>query len=148
MGICAHSVAAAEDNHDLQAYVNWFSKAKKVPNVTKLATTEILAGCGRKGSVPPRKRKKLQPPESKIPFTIVAGLSTHESHTRDAAEISQSMSEERPGEQSQYGTVNVTIGSGSVTSQSSSAVAQSMVMTGGQLNIHPVHPPPSGGKVM
>ena len=33
MGICAHSVAAAEDNHDLQAYVRWFSNAKKAPNV-------------------------------------------------------------------------------------------------------------------
>ena len=90
------------------------------------------------------KKRSFNKLESRLPFTIIAGLSTHESHTRDAAEISQSMSEERPDEQSQCGTVNVTVGSGSVTSQSSSAVAQSMVMTGGQLNIHPVHLPPSG----
>ena len=36
------------------------NNSKKVPSVSKLATTDIPAGCGRKGSVPPRKKKKLQ----------------------------------------------------------------------------------------
>ena len=74
MGICAHSVAAAEDNHDLQAYVRWFSNAKKAPNISKLATTNMPAGRGRKGGVPPRKKRKVQPPESRVSFATIAGL--------------------------------------------------------------------------
>ena len=56
LGICAHSVAAAEDNKELQV---WFLKAKKIPNITKLATTEMPVGRGRKGSrAPPKKKTK------------------------------------------------------------------------------------------
>ena len=29
LGICAHSVATAEDNHELQLFIQWYSKAKK-----------------------------------------------------------------------------------------------------------------------
>ena len=28
LGICSHTVAAAEDNCDLQSFVTWFAKAK------------------------------------------------------------------------------------------------------------------------
>ena len=85
LGICAHSVAAAEDNHELLLFVRWFTKAKKVPNITKLATTEMPAGRGHKGSkAPPKKRPKVQP-ESRIPFSVVSGVqgkrSYHESRT-------------------------------------------------------------------
>ena len=64
LGICAHSVA----------YVTWFSKAKKTPNLTKLATTNMPAGRGRKGGVPPRKRRKIQSPKTRVSFATVAGF--------------------------------------------------------------------------
>ena len=57
LGICAHSVAAAEDNRALQGFVQWYLKAKKIPNLMKLATTNMPAGRGRKGAAPPRKRR-------------------------------------------------------------------------------------------
>ena len=80
LGICAHSVAAAEDNKELQLFVQWYLKAKKVPNLTKLATTEIPAGRGRKGSkAPPKKKPKVQP-DSRVPFSIVAGVQDKESN--------------------------------------------------------------------
>ena len=43
LGICAHSVAAAEDKHDLHAFVTWFAKAKKIPNLTHLTTSQDVA---------------------------------------------------------------------------------------------------------
>ena len=58
LGICSHSVAAAEDNGDLQEFVNSLSKSKRVPNITKLVTAKMPKGRGRKGCAPPRKRRK------------------------------------------------------------------------------------------
>ena len=60
LGICSHSVVAAEDNGDLQAFVEWVKRAKKVPNTTKLVITKMPKGRGRKGNIPPRKRKKKE----------------------------------------------------------------------------------------
>ena len=54
----AHAVVAADDNGDLQAFVKWIKHAKKVPNATKLVTTKMPKGRGRKGNAPPCKRKK------------------------------------------------------------------------------------------
>jgi hypothetical protein len=56
--------------------VEWYLKAKKIPNLTKLAATNMPAGRGRKGAVPPRKRrrKKFHPPEARVSFSTVAGL--------------------------------------------------------------------------
>ena len=34
LGVCSHSVAAAEDNNDLNAFVEWLRKTKKDPNLT------------------------------------------------------------------------------------------------------------------
>lgn len=58
LGICSHTVAAAEDNGDLQEFVISLSKSKRVPNITKLVTAKMPKGRGRKGCVPPRKRRK------------------------------------------------------------------------------------------
>ena len=74
LGICAHSVAAAEDNHQLQFFIRWFLNAKKVPNLTKLATAEMPAGRGCKGTkAPPKKKPKMQP-SSRVPFSLVARI--------------------------------------------------------------------------
>ena len=60
IGICSHTVAVAQMNNSLQQFIAWFAKAKKKPNFTKLATHDMPSGRGRKGSVPPRKRKKQE----------------------------------------------------------------------------------------
>ena len=60
LGICSHSVVAAEDNGDLQTFVEWVKRVKKVPNTTKLVTTKMPKGRGRKGTAPPCKRKKKE----------------------------------------------------------------------------------------
>ena len=81
LGICSHSVAAAEDNCDLQSFITWFAKAKKVPNIIQLVTSQMPAGRGRKGSVPPRKRRKTVPPESRKSFSdILPSSSQGEPH--------------------------------------------------------------------
>ena len=59
--VCSHTVAAAEDNNDLDAFIQWLKKAKKVPNMTELVTTSMPKGRGRKGCAPPRKRVKQVP---------------------------------------------------------------------------------------
>ena len=71
LNICAHVVAAAEDNQDLLMFVNWFIKAKKSVNITKLATTNMPAGRGRKGSIPPPKKKKKMGEKSRAIFSDV-----------------------------------------------------------------------------
>ena len=40
-GICSHIVAAAEDNGKLESLVNALQKKKRLPNVTKLATSAV-----------------------------------------------------------------------------------------------------------
>ena len=44
LGICSHSVVAAEDNGDLNSFVKWVKRAKKVPNATKLVVTKMPKG--------------------------------------------------------------------------------------------------------
>ena len=59
---------------DLQSFVTWFSKAKRVPNITQLATSQMPAGRGRKGGIPPRKRRKTVPAESRKSFSDILPL--------------------------------------------------------------------------
>ena len=47
LGICSHSVAAAQYNGELPKFVEWFRKAKKHPNLTELVTSQMPAGRGR-----------------------------------------------------------------------------------------------------
>ena len=69
--VCSHTVAAAEDNHDLDAFIHWLKKAKKVPNMTELVTTSMPKGRGRKGCAPPRKRAKKVPVDTHKTFSEV-----------------------------------------------------------------------------
>lgn len=59
-------MAVAQLNNSLQQFIAWFVKVKKTPNFTKLATHDMPAGRGRKGSVPPRKQKKQEPAANRI----------------------------------------------------------------------------------
>ena len=57
LGICSHSIAVAEINGKLAHFISFVQKKKKRPNLTNLTTTTMPRGRGRKGGVPPRKRK-------------------------------------------------------------------------------------------
>ena len=129
LAICAHSVAAAEHNHELLPFVRWFTKAKKVPNITKLATTEMPAGRGRKGSrAPPKKRPKMQP-ESRIPFSVQG----EHSQTKATSSTSQSISNSSRVENICQGTATVTMSIGSADIVDTPG---NLIMTTGQVNIH------------
>ena len=71
LGICSHAVVAADDNGDLQAFVEWIKHAKKVPNVTELVTTKMPKGRGRKGNASPCKRKKKEEIVTRKHFTEI-----------------------------------------------------------------------------
>ena len=75
LGICAHSVAASEKSGKLKQFIEWYKKSKKTPNLTKLATTKMPAGRGRKGSVAPPKKKKKVEAMGRVSFADVCGLS-------------------------------------------------------------------------
>lgn len=70
LGICSHVVATAEANNKLIEFSNYYRKAKKVPNFTQIAKANVPTGTGRKGSVPPRKRKKTDQVLSRMPLAI------------------------------------------------------------------------------
>ena len=58
LGICSHMVAVAEVNGMLSDFLDWFRRSKNVtPNLTKLLTSDMPQGRGRKGGKGPRKRK-------------------------------------------------------------------------------------------
>ena len=50
--ICAHSIAAAEDNGDLKSFLNCITCK---PNLTAIASTGMPSGSGRKGGKAKRK---------------------------------------------------------------------------------------------
>ena len=64
--LCSHTVAAAEYNHQLDQFISSYGNIKKVPNITKLATTSMPKGRGRKGSKAPSKRRPPVPIETRI----------------------------------------------------------------------------------
>ena len=59
-GICSHSIAVAEVNNDLHAFLDWYNKSAVEPNITSLAMTSLPAGRGRKGGIPRQKRRSAQ----------------------------------------------------------------------------------------
>lgn len=69
LGICSHAVATAQYNGQLQKFIEWFCQAKRCPNLTKLVTSQMPAGCGRKGGKPARRRKKKSDATSRVVFS-------------------------------------------------------------------------------
>ena len=59
-GICSHSIAVAEVNNDLQAFLDWYNNSAVEPNITSLAMIGLPVGRGRKGGIPRRKRRSAQ----------------------------------------------------------------------------------------
>ena len=66
LGICSHTVVVAHLNDQLSEFVTRFKKAKKKPNLMKLAVHGMPAGRGKKGSRPPRKRAKAESFEERV----------------------------------------------------------------------------------
>ena len=77
MGICLHTVAVAEVNKKLQQFLS-SRKKKKGVNYTKLLTTSMPKGRGRKGGVTPRVRKPSQPITTRVEM-ITSSDTTSES---------------------------------------------------------------------
>ena len=50
--MCANSVAVADKGGDLEQFIEWFKRAKKTPNLTKLVITKIPKGRGHKEAWP------------------------------------------------------------------------------------------------
>ena len=74
LGICSHSIAVAELNGTLPQFLAHFEKGNKKPNFTALALHDMPAGRGRKGCVPPRKKKRSQSAEQRVDH--LEGLTT------------------------------------------------------------------------
>ncbi len=93
LGICSHSIAVAEINGKLSEFVAFVQKKKKRPNITKLTTASMPKGRGRKGGVPPRKRKApVHGEPTRLPMS-----------TRSSGDIGQSMSSTSPPSQESAG---------------------------------------------
>ena len=71
MGICSHTVAVAEINNKLPQFLSNAKRSKGV-NVTKLLTTTMPRGRGRKGSVAPCARKPSQSVATRIEMSATA----------------------------------------------------------------------------
>ena len=61
LGLCSHTVAVAECNSVLSDFLTHFQKANKKPSFTALSLHGVPGGCGKKGGIAPRKRKKQGP---------------------------------------------------------------------------------------
>ena len=89
--ICSHSVAAAEHNGDLGAFIQWLKKVKTAPSITKLVTTTMPKGRGRKGCAPPRKKMKKVPVATRKSFADVlkeqtsAATVEHDQHVESSS---------------------------------------------------------------
>ena len=68
MGICSHSVAVADINDKLMEFLA--KKTKKRANMTKLLTTNMPKGRGRKGGVAPRSRKPSEPVAARVAMNV------------------------------------------------------------------------------
>ena len=75
-GICSHVVAVAEVNNMLPSFIEYFIKQRKVPNMSRLAKAGMPKGCGRKGSEPPRKKKKAVTSEARVSLQTSSSCST------------------------------------------------------------------------
>ena len=56
--ICAHVVAAAHHNRQLELFIQWYVETNCSPNLTGICSEGLPQGAGRKGGVPKRKRTK------------------------------------------------------------------------------------------
>ena len=72
LSICSHVVAVAELNSKLGQFIEWYRKANKIPSLSKLATSDMPKGRGRKGGQAPRKKQAKTPVTARIDLINVA----------------------------------------------------------------------------
>ena len=74
LGICSHTVSAAEINGELEDFVKSYCarRVKQPPNLTKLAKHGLPSGAGCKGGRPPKKKvsqsKHVLTDENRVPL--------------------------------------------------------------------------------
>ena len=73
--LCSHVVAAALHNEQLTQLVLPDKKVKRTPNLTKLATSEMPKGRGRKGGKAPAIRKASVPVETRYDLNLPSSSS-------------------------------------------------------------------------
>ena len=61
MGICSHTVAAAEKNGDL-LFLKWLVQCAANPNISAVAMVGLLQGCGQKEGRPKHSIARNDPP--------------------------------------------------------------------------------------
>ena len=82
--LCSHVVAAAHHNKELDSFVASYQTLKAVPNITKLTTSTMPRGRGRKGSKATTKQKAAVPVQDRIELYLI-------STGKDAASLHASM---------------------------------------------------------
>ena len=82
--LCSHVVAAAHHNKELDSFVASYQTLKAVPNITKLTTSTMPRGRGRKGSKATTKQKAAVPVQDRIELHLI-------STGKDAASLHASM---------------------------------------------------------
>ena len=73
LAICSHVVAVAEINGQLSDFLAAVKRRKPQPNVTRLVTTNMPKGRGRKGGVAPRSRRPQQLETTQIEMNTSSG---------------------------------------------------------------------------
>lgn len=66
--LCSHILATAVVNERLDSFIGSYASVKKLPNLTKLATSGMPKGRWRKGTKAPSKRRPSVPVQSQIPL--------------------------------------------------------------------------------
>ena len=93
IGICSHTVAAAESNHELSLYLTWYekNKASKPTNLFQLAKHGMPAGAGCKGGKPKRSRRKASSAQKMINAELIHDSSPSVQYTVSQSTSSTSM---------------------------------------------------------
>ena len=86
--LCSHTVAIAEKEGQLQAFVQWYKKSRAKPSLTKLITTTMPKGRGCKGGIaPPKKRKLSGSIVTRVPFSVVCNFSKQQDGAFESASL-------------------------------------------------------------
>ena len=87
-GLCSHVIAVAESTGMLSDLVSTVRKQKRNPNITKLVTTTMPKGRGRKGGKAPIKRKPATDIEHRYELNPLVGNGNSSNNTGAAINVS------------------------------------------------------------
>ena len=72
--LCSHTLATAVVNDSLDSFISSYTRIKRAPNLTKLATSSMPRGRGCKGTKAPSKRKPTVPVQSRFELNPATNL--------------------------------------------------------------------------